>query len=92
MEAIGFQDTSRIFVAAGTAPFTRAEYCNEYVFEKGTQLLSLFSHTHDPLDDARQQGAIWRDMIAARKAQKVDERERQAAERAQKDDEPKTGL
>ena len=51
-----------------------------------------FSHTHDPLDDARQQGAIWRDMTAARKAQKADERERRAAERARKDDEPKTGL
>jgi len=29
-----------------------------------------FAHTHDPLEDARQQGAIWRDMTAARKARK----------------------
>jgi hypothetical protein len=27
-----------------------------------------FDHTHDPLDDARQQGALWRDMEAARRA------------------------
>lgn len=27
-----------------------------------------YSHSHDPLEDARQQGSIWRDMVAARKA------------------------
>lgn len=29
-----------------------------------------FAHTHDPLDDARQQGQIWQDMVKARLAQK----------------------
>jgi len=33
-----------------------------------------FSHTHDPLDDARQQGAIWRDMVAARSKRKAEEK------------------
>ncbi|MAG58240.1 MAG: hypothetical protein CMJ83_18290 [Planctomycetes bacterium] len=33
-----------------------------------------FAHTHDPLDDARQQGAIWRDMTAARLARKAQEK------------------
>lgn len=27
-----------------------------------------YRHSHDPLDDARQQGALWRDMVAARAA------------------------
>lgn len=29
-----------------------------------------FAHTHDPLDDARQQGQIWKDMVADRAARK----------------------
>jgi hypothetical protein len=29
-----------------------------------------FTHSHDPLEDARQQGSIWRDMIAERAAAK----------------------
>jgi hypothetical protein len=45
-EEIGFQDTSAIWVAAGTEPFTKKEYCREYVLPRGTRLLSLFSHTH----------------------------------------------
>lgn len=43
------------------------------------------SHTHDPLEDARQQGAIWRDMVAARRAQK------EAEKRAAKADGKKPG-
>jgi hypothetical protein len=31
-----------------------------------------FAHTHDPLEDARQQGRIWRDMVAARRARDED--------------------
>lgn len=45
-EEIGFQDTSSIWIAAGTPPFTKAEYCEEYTLPQGTKLLSLFSHTH----------------------------------------------
>ena len=33
-----------------------------------------FEHNHDPLEDARQQGAIWRDMVSARMARKEQER------------------
>ncbi len=31
---------------------------------------NAFAHTHDPLDDARQQGQIWRDMVADRASRK----------------------
>ncbi len=43
---VGFQDTSRIGIAAGTPPFTKAEYCHEYVLPEGIQLIRLNSHTH----------------------------------------------
>ncbi len=43
---IGFQNTSRIGIAAGTPPFTKAEYCAEHTLPRGTELLSLTSHTH----------------------------------------------
>lgn len=43
---VGFQNTSKLGIAAGTPPFTKAEYCDEHVLPRGTQLLSLFSHTH----------------------------------------------
>ncbi len=45
-EAVGLQDNSKIFIAAGTPPFTKREYCNDYVLPQGTRLLSLTSHTH----------------------------------------------
>jgi hypothetical protein len=32
-----------------------------------------FAHTHDPLDDARQQGRIWADMVEARNSRKKSE-------------------
>lgn len=45
-ESVGFQNTSRIYIAAGTPPFTKAEYCAEHVMPKGSRLIQLFSHTH----------------------------------------------
>ncbi|MDG2305558.1 MAG: hypothetical protein P8R42_13125 [Candidatus Binatia bacterium] len=41
-----WQNTSGLTIAAGTPPFTKAEYCREHVLPKGTLLLSLTSHTH----------------------------------------------
>lgn len=43
---VGFQNTSQIYVAAGTAPFTKAEYCAEHTMPLGSQVISLASHTH----------------------------------------------
>ncbi|MDG2306726.1 MAG: hypothetical protein P8R42_19150 [Candidatus Binatia bacterium] len=43
---VGFQNTSQLGIAAGTPPFTKAEYCAEHVLPRGTELLSLVSHTH----------------------------------------------
>ncbi|MDG2308801.1 MAG: hypothetical protein P8R42_29825 [Candidatus Binatia bacterium] len=43
---VGFQDTSNIGIAAGTPPFAKVEYCAEHVLARGTELLSLVSHTH----------------------------------------------
>ena len=43
---VGFQNTSQIYIAAGTPPFTKEEHCSEHVLAQGTQLLSLASHTH----------------------------------------------
>lgn len=51
------------FLGTGKARYLK-HYPNEY------------SHTHDPLEDARQQGAIWRDMTSARAARKAAERAR----------------
>jgi hypothetical protein len=45
-EDAGLQDVSHLSIAAGTAPFTKKEYCADYVLPQGTQLLSLTSHTH----------------------------------------------
>ncbi len=45
-EEVGFQNASTNFIAAGTPPFTKKEYCSEHVLPQGTQLLSLVSHTH----------------------------------------------
>lgn len=38
--------TSNIFVATGTAPFTKKTICRDYVFNQGDGLLALSSHTH----------------------------------------------
>lgn len=43
---VGFQNTSQIYIAAGTPPFTKAEYCAEHVLPQGSQVISLTSHTH----------------------------------------------
>ncbi|MBM4269007.1 MAG: hypothetical protein FJ144_20765 [Deltaproteobacteria bacterium] len=45
-QAIGFQDSSNIYAAAGTPPFEKKTYCRNYVLEQGAQLLYLISHTH----------------------------------------------
>jgi hypothetical protein len=45
-EDAGLQDTSHLSIAAGTPPFTKKEYCADYVLPQGTKLLSLTSHTH----------------------------------------------
>jgi hypothetical protein len=45
-EDVGLQDVSHLSIAAGTPPFTRQEYCADYVLPQGTELLSLSSHTH----------------------------------------------
>jgi cysteine-rich repeat protein len=39
-------DSSRIFIAAGTAPYTKATYCANHLLQQGTQLAHLSSHTH----------------------------------------------
>jgi hypothetical protein len=43
---VGLQDTRHLSIAAGTPPFTKQEYCADYVIPQGTKLLSLTSHTH----------------------------------------------
>jgi hypothetical protein len=43
---MGLQDVSRLSIAAGTPPFTKKEYCADYVLPQGMKVLSLTSHTH----------------------------------------------
>ena len=45
-ESVGFQQLRQIGAAAATPPFARGEYCGEHVLPRGTQLLTLLSHTH----------------------------------------------
>lgn len=40
------QDVSKLGVAAGTPPFTKREYCADYVLPPDTEMLGLLSHTH----------------------------------------------
>lgn len=44
--AIRINDVSNIFTQSGTAPFTKATYCHNYVFDEGDGLLAITSHTH----------------------------------------------
>lgn len=41
-----YRDSSGIFMAAGTPPFTRREICRENVVPQGTVITMLSSHTH----------------------------------------------
>lgn len=41
-----YRDSSGIFMAAGTPPFTRREICRENVVPQGTVIAMLTSHTH----------------------------------------------
>jgi hypothetical protein len=44
--ATGINDVSNIFIQTGTAPFTKATYCDDYTFAQGDGLLALSFHTH----------------------------------------------
>ena len=41
-----FQDIQQIYIATGQPPYTIQSYCADHVFEQGTRLISLNSHTH----------------------------------------------
>ena len=45
-EAKSINDTSRIFIATGVAPFTKERKCADYVFDQGDGLLAGTSHNH----------------------------------------------
>ncbi len=45
-EVRAVRDISSIYIAAGQPPYTRQSYCTSYLFEQGSRVVTLNSHTH----------------------------------------------